>query len=234
MKYMGSKRRIAKEILPIILKDRKENQWYVEPFVGGANMIDKVTGNRIGSDVNPYLIALLKYIQIDSFSLPDITEEKYKHIQTYKELYPEWLVGYVGFCLSFGAKFFGGYGRDKAGKRDYQKEAKLNLKKQSENIKGIHFYNVNYTDVEIPPESIIYCDPPYQGTTKYKNGIDHNIFWQWCRGKIREGHSVFVSEYTAPDDFKCIWQKEVCNSLTQDTGSKKGIEKLFTGDINGD
>ena len=44
MKYMGSKNRIAKHILPIILKDRIENQYYVEPFVGGANMIDKVDG----------------------------------------------------------------------------------------------------------------------------------------------------------------------------------------------
>lgn len=44
MKYMGSKNRYAKEILPLILKDRKENQWYVEPFVGGANVIDKVGG----------------------------------------------------------------------------------------------------------------------------------------------------------------------------------------------
>ena len=63
MKYMGSKNRIAKHILPIILKDRKENQYYVEPFVGGANMIDKVGGLRIGSDVNKYLIALWKGMQ---------------------------------------------------------------------------------------------------------------------------------------------------------------------------
>lgn len=59
MKYMGSKARIAKHILPIILKDRKEDQWYVEPFVGGANMIDKVDGNRIGSDLNKPLVACL-------------------------------------------------------------------------------------------------------------------------------------------------------------------------------
>ncbi len=58
MKYMGSKARIAKEILPIILKNRKPNQWYIEPFVGGANTIDKVEGNRLGSDINHYLIAL--------------------------------------------------------------------------------------------------------------------------------------------------------------------------------
>lgn len=36
MKYVGSKNRHAKEILPIILKDRKPDQWYVEPFVGGG------------------------------------------------------------------------------------------------------------------------------------------------------------------------------------------------------
>ena len=38
MKYMGSKNRIAKYILPIILKDRLEGQWYVEPFCGGCNI----------------------------------------------------------------------------------------------------------------------------------------------------------------------------------------------------
>ena len=48
MKYMGSKARIAKYILPIILKDRKPDQWYVEPFVGGGNMPDIVTGKQIG------------------------------------------------------------------------------------------------------------------------------------------------------------------------------------------
>ena len=38
MKYMGSKARIAKHILPMILKNRKEGQCYVEPFVGAANI----------------------------------------------------------------------------------------------------------------------------------------------------------------------------------------------------
>jgi DNA adenine methylase len=41
------------------------------------------------------------------------------------------------------------------------------------------------------------------------------------------GHIVFVSEYNAPKDFKCVWEKEMVSSLTKDTGSKKAIEKLF-------
>ena len=63
MKYMGSKNRIAKHILPIMLAERKEGQFWVEPFVGGANMIDKVDGNRIGADFNEYLISLWQELQ---------------------------------------------------------------------------------------------------------------------------------------------------------------------------
>ena len=59
MQYMGSKNRIAKHILPIMLAERKPDQWWVEPFVGGANMIDKFEGNRIGNDSHEFLIALL-------------------------------------------------------------------------------------------------------------------------------------------------------------------------------
>ena len=44
----------------------------------------------------------------------------------------------------------------------------------------------------------------------------------------KQGHKVFVSEYNAPEDFKCVWEKEINSSLTKDTGSKKATEKLFT------
>lgn len=63
MKYMGSKNRIAKYILPIILKERKEGQWYIEPFCGGCNLIDKVTGNRMASDSHFELIEMFRALQ---------------------------------------------------------------------------------------------------------------------------------------------------------------------------
>jgi len=117
---MGSKNRIAKYILPIILKDRKPNQWYVEPFCGGCNSLDKVQNPRIGNDSNRYLVALLKELQTQiPVSPPHVGEQEYKDIQKNKEKYPDWLVGYAGFNLSFAAKFFGGYRRDKAGVRNY-------------------------------------------------------------------------------------------------------------------
>jgi hypothetical protein len=44
MKYMRSKNRIAKHILPIMLAERKPWQWWVEPFVGGVNCLSEAVG----------------------------------------------------------------------------------------------------------------------------------------------------------------------------------------------
>ena len=114
--------------------------------------------------------------------------------------------------------------------RDYQEEAFANVKKQTTGIRGIKFTASSYLDLDIPPQSTIYCDPPYAGTTKYKDDFDSDKFWQWCREKCKEGHQVFVSEYNAPDDFVCAWQQEVKSSLSANGkggGTKISTEKLF-------
>lgn len=229
---MGSKARHAKEMLPIILKDRKEGQWYVEPFVGGCNMIDKVSGNRIGADINEYLIAFLSGLQQDFKPPENITNTTYLDIRDNKENYCKALVGCIGFCFTYSAKWFGGFigntkdvvcaGRDRLG------ESYSAVEKARKQVEGVDLSCASYDQLIYPPNSIIYCDPPYRGTTKYKDDFNHDKFYGWCREKRNEGHTVFVSEYWMPDDFTCVWQKEVNSSLTKDTGSKKAVEKLFT------
>ena len=127
MKYMGSKNRIAKEILPIMLKNRTENQFWVEPFVGGANMIDKVNGNRIGSDVNKYLIEALIAIKDDVHLLPknnqEFTENDYNTLKLSDDYKYK---GYAGFAFSYSGKWLGGWCRDGLNKRDYVAEAYKN------------------------------------------------------------------------------------------------------------
>lgn len=231
MKYMGSKKRIAKYILPIILKDRKPNQWYVEPFVGGANLIDKVDGNRIGSDLNVYLIALYYALQNGWEPPISLTQEEFTHIKNNKSQYPYHILGYVGFQLSYGAMWFDSYRRDAIGNRDYPAEAYRNVMAQIKSILKVHFFNCGYFDLELPVNSIIYCDPPYKGTKKYrtlKKDFNHSAFWNWCKLKSIEGHRIFISEYAAPNDFKCIWEKEINANLCQNRTGKRGIERLFT------
>jgi DNA adenine methylase len=228
MKYMGSKSRIAKYIIPIMLNKRKPEQYWVEPFVGGGNIIDKVGGKRIGADINKYVIEALISIRDYVDELPknnsEFTEEDYKKLRlgdNYKHK------GFAGFAYSFGGKWLGGWRRDKIGQRDYVKEAYLNAIKQSTNLQDTTLTNISYQSLKIPEQSLIYCDPPYEGVTKYKDSFNTGLFWQWCREKVKDGHTVFVSEYKAPKDFECIWQKEIASSLTKNTGSRTGIEKIF-------
>ena len=51
MKYMGSKRRIAKDIIPIMLKDRKEGQYFYDLFVGGGNLLEKIGGIELPTTI---------------------------------------------------------------------------------------------------------------------------------------------------------------------------------------
>ncbi len=230
MKYMGSKARFAKEILPIILHDREEWQFYVEPFCGGANVIDKVDGNRIGSDVNQYLIELLKALSNGWVPPENVSEIEYRSAKDKMIVDP--VTAFVGFGCSFGGKFFGGYARGKNNSgswRNYASETKRNLLAQAPNLRGIDFRCGSYSDLDIPKNSIIYCDPPYEGTTKYStSGLDYKAFWQWCRDMSSAGHKVYVSEYNAPDDFECVWEKKTnANFDSGRVGGSERIERLF-------
>ena len=57
--------------------------------------------------------------------------------------------------------------------------------------------------------------------------FDYSKFYEWCRQKHSEGYHIFISEYQMPDDFKCVWQKQVTCAMNQ-TITKKPTEKLFT------
>lgn len=227
MKYMGSKRRFVKDLLPIMLESRKEGQYWVEPFVGDANMIQHVNGNRIGSDVHEYLIALLSAVR-DGWKPPtDVSEEMHRDVRINKDKYPPELVGFVGFCCSFGGDWFKGYARNKRGE-NYALNGYNNLLKQAPFLKGIDFRCCSYQDLVIPPRSLIYCDPPYDGFTKYRDKLNHPIFWQWCRDKVNEGHTVFVSENKAPDDFICIKEVQRKTHLNNiNSSSVSSMERIF-------
>ena len=235
MKYMGSKLRLAKDILPIILKNRKENQYYIEPFVGGCNMIDKVKGNRIASDSNKYLIALWKGLQDGREIIMDIPKELYDKARNQynnkeNHNFDDFTIGWIGFMASFNGRFYGGGYSGKHKNRDYVNEQIRNTLKQIESIKGIVFNYCNYEQLKIPKGSIIYCDIPYKGTKEYdtKNKFNYDDFWQWCREMSNENY-VFISEYEAPFDFKCIWQKNINVNIRPGTNQIK-IERLFIYD----
>ena len=84
MWYLGSKNKISKDLVPIIQSYITEDtKGYLEPFVGGANVIDKIQcGNKIGCDIHKQLIALLNKAKDNVDDIPDIiSEETYKEVK---------------------------------------------------------------------------------------------------------------------------------------------------------
>lgn len=82
---------------------------------------------------------------------------------------------------------------------------------------------VDYRDIKIRPDSVIYCDIPYAETDGYSVEFDHTAFYKWCR---KQTELTFISEYAMPDDFICIAEFEK-SALLSGGGSHKVIEKVF-------
>jgi DNA adenine methylase len=229
MVYQGSKRRIAKKLLEIFNKVLKTNQTYIEPFCGGCNMIEHIQNRpRIANDINPYVIELFKGF-LNGFEPFEFDRNFYNYVKNNKEFFDAFTLGYVGFIGSYAGKFFGGYFDNivtDSRKRSYFFERFRNLQKQVENLKDVKFLNCEYFDIEYPPNSFIYCDPPYENTSKYSTDFNHELFWEWVRTMVKNGHNVFVSEYKAPNDFKQIFEIEL-NCDIKSTECLTRVEKLF-------
>lgn len=250
MKYLGSKSRIVKDILPYIqgIIDRKDLKIYVEPFCGGANVIDKVIcENRIAVDKNHYLIALLDGVANKGF-IPDaeVPKSLYDLVrQSYYDASDDFTdeeKGSVGFLASYNGRFFdggyakAGYEKTKNGLRyrDYYQESKRNLLDQRENLKGVKFYASDYVEFlnnfqkGMPKNSVLfYCDPPYKDTKQFITsiGFDYDEFWDYMR-RLSMIAYVIISEEQAPDDFICIWDKAVSRSIKAREKSTAS-EKMF-------
>lgn len=234
MKYMGSKRRIWKHISPIILKDRNPEQYYVEPFCGGCNSIAYVDGKRIASDINLYLIKMWKGLLCGENYPDTISRETYNEARSaYKEqnytTYSQSELAWIGYMASYNGLFYHSYSGIGSDGRDYIKASIANIMSQVPLLQGCEFCCCSYDSLEIPEHSIIYCDIPYKGTKDYEVEFDYPKFYDWCFSKKAEGHAIFISEYSMPPEFTCIWSMEVSNSLDRYSKVKgKRMEKLFT------
>lgn len=227
MQYMGGKSRISKQIAEILNSDINKDTPFVSLFCGSCAIESKVQADvKILNDKHPYLIAMWQALQ-NGWTPPDVvTKEEYYRVKANMDENPA-LTGFIGFGCSFGGKWWGGYAKDKRGD-DYCGQAKRGLLKDLVGIQSATFTCLDYRDVEIPDGAVVYCDPPYVNTTGYTVGqFDTNEFWDYMR-QISKRCDVYISEESAPDDFKCIWSKEKVRTLEKsDNVGRVKVEKLF-------
>lgn len=236
MQYQGGKSRISKYISEVInevsrrkienissigrcdnehqFKEReRESNTFVSLFCGTCSVESKITGfdYMILNDKHKYLIDMFNGVK-DGYQLPEyVSEEQYKYIREHKDE-DSVLTGFVGFGCSFGGKWFGGYARNKTG-TNYALQSKKSLMKDMNTLMNARFICEDYRNVYLPDNCVIYADPPYNGTTGYgKEKFDSQAFWEYAK-EISKNHLVFVSEQSAPQDFKSIWDKPFTRTL---------------------
>ena len=253
MRYCGSKRKFANDIVPILMGAIKdENTLFVDMCCGGCSIVSEVPhAKKWAIDSNKYVINLWNKLKENvifghpSDNIPyEITEEQYNSIkQSYLNgdgRWPDYIIGYVGNALSYGSSWFNGFAKPNYNKRNkngepenHCHEAYNGLMKQLANFEHMdttEFFYGSFDDFIFPKHSVIYADPPYFETKSYMDDFPHAKFWDWVRKMSKAGHYVYVSEYTAPDDFKCIWEKKKKDGMaTTKKGKKQNTktEKLF-------
>jgi DNA adenine methylase len=224
MRYFGGKARIAKKIANFLNGVRKDRQVYVEPFVGSANVLCLMDGERLALDFHPDLIMLLKEVQAGTFDYPAVvTEQQYSEL---KHSQPSALRAFVGFGCSYAGKWFGGYARD--GDRNFCGNAASALKKKAAQLQDVNFIYSDYRDIQdLPDGSLIYCDPPYLNHTQiHGQKFDTEEFWDVVRGWSGK-HDVYVSEYVAPPDFVSVLNIPTKTDILGSGGQYQRIERLF-------
>ncbi len=82
----------------------------------------------------------------------------------------------------------------------------------------------DYREIDIPQNTVVYCDIPYRDTNKY-NDFSHDEFYEWFD---QQKQLTIVSEYTAPPnsiEIACITKSVAMQANGK--GKNQAVEKLF-------
>lgn len=226
MMYLGGKAKIAKELTRFLKSHRKPGQLFVEPFLGGCHILPLMENPRIGSEINSDVLELWKQVQSGWVPQIEITEDLYYSLKRDRASSPSALRGFVGTACSFGGKWWGGYARDPKSDRNYAENAKGYLTWVRTRLEGANLVCCGYSELDIPDGSMVYCDPPYEGTTGYGFPFDSQLFWSWA-DELSLRCDVYVSEYRAPDGWVPVWKK-IRNLEITNTQNDLRTEYLFS------
>lgn len=223
--YMGSKNKIGKDIIEVLPSGRR----FVDLFAGGCAMTHAALASgkydcALTNDKSPVCgVDLFKMAVKGEFDDP-----KYLRLVDYDEFYERrfidpWMIAIFGW--NYSIYYFAGKKGEASqliaknnitdittlakfgNTRQLQCLNRLRKLKDCVDLSKVEFTNMDYKDYEFKEGDVVYCDPPY-GDTKHfyniKETFDHDQFWDWVRTR---DYPIYVSEYSAPDDFVSIFEK---------------------------
>lgn len=84
--------------------------------------------------------------------------------------------------------------------------------------------SLDYQQVTLAQNSILYCDIPYKGTNNYRMQFDYDRFYKWAE----QQDNIFISEYAMPDNFIEVWSCQRQASMDAKGKNSKAQERIFT------
>lgn len=231
MQYLGGKAWAGRRIVAEIERHRKPGETFVDVFCGALSVSRHALPPRLGIDLCRPIVTTFR-AAIGGWVPPLIDESDYRRIATNPD--PEDpLTGFAMFGCSFGGKWKAGYGG--RARRKYARPIDGARKALLEKARACHDLELvcaDYRDVPLPEKRIVYCDPPYNGSTGYAavGTFDQAAFWEWATRLAASGTLVFVSEgagAAVPQEWAVLseWRQQLALGLNR-TGRER-VERLY-------
>lgn len=236
MQYMGGKARQAKHIREIIAKMRGDRDHYVEPFMGGGSVAALIAPDfpyAVLADASAPLVALWRSAVMDGWTPPaSMSRDEYNALRSSDEATA--LRGWAAYGASYQGKYFAGFNGE-ATHRNYLAENTRGLARKAAALQDhpcLIIINTDYRFHAVSNQTVVYCDPPYAGTTGYgaAGDFDHAEFWATAQTWAEKGALVLVHEYSAPDGWEPVlttYRTEVMDRKS--SGVRAEILFTFTG-----
>lgn len=231
-RYLGGKHRLAKHLVDAIAIEVGSVDCWVEPFVGGGSVaaaaVQRFGCDLVLSDIDPHAAVL--WDRSTEFEWPDdavFSEDDWHRLRDAGAV--DKLTALAAFGASWGGKKWDGFARPDLRWRQSCEfgRAVRGWRRKFDAMSAARLVTsecLPYWRVDPPAGSVVYCDPPYAGTTGYESGaFDHARFYAWCEAQTVP---VFVSEFSAPNHWRAVFEKEQTRSM-RSGDSGKMQEKLF-------
>lgn len=230
MRYYGGKTRQSGVILKFLTSHSRNVPFY-DLFCGGLSLTCRAAQHFdmvVANDLTPLKVGY-EFLLMNPSHLLTLEESTIARLDKNHPLH--YLYGTSG---SFGGTYRLDIGsqlkpKDNTSARDYYAELNRSVRRRLSTCQRVDFHSVDYRDVSIVGDSVVYLDPPYEGTEHHYgvdcSDFDYHDFWDYCRRLRTIGSSVYVTSVIVPGDVHVLHEFGNTNAMSD---TKLVMEKLVT------
>lgn len=87
-------------------------------------------------------------------------------------------------------------------------------------LQSLEITSASYADLKFARDAVIYCDPPYEGTTCDQYGcpdFDFRHFWHWARRQKQ----IYISDTAPKEGMTVIWDKLLWSKVSGTNNARR-------------